>query len=420
MWTGNEWIPAPPSDGPEDQVADGLNMQDSVIGGDVVHNTSTVINNDPAAVTSAVILALREMGVVGRNTAPAPPPPTTEVELPPSFQVGDHVEYNSPTNGRWLDRCTVVAINDDGTYRIEVPKSSSIETKHAVVIGSAPGTIRPAAPPYNVGDRVLVNWKNYGTYYPGKIMAENEDHTFSIFFDDEDWEYNVEWSRIQAMVEDSEEVQDYLENVVGAESELIESFQIFDETGTGFISASKFFEILTTMGDEPLPFEEAAETFTELGIDLNSNIDYRELAKWLVTNDDEVEMAQKTEVVIRDAYIEDGDLYGYAYAHPKLGEGPVRTSQIQNVWYDERATARVETRNTIYVVGPTGWNAMPDDHPFLIRYSVGDRVKVEWQGSWWNAQILECDVERYLITYIGFDSSWDEWVTSERIQALTS
>jgi len=421
MWTGSEWIPAPPAVEPEPAAPSeqALNMQDSVIGGDVVH--STVINNDPTTVTTAVIAALQQMGMVNQTpAAPAAPPPTPEVELPAAFSVGDHVEYHSPTNARWLDRCKVVAVNDDGTYRIEVPKSTRVETKHAVVIGSALGTIRPASPPYNAGDRVLVNWKNYGTYYPGKIMAENEDHTFSIFFDDEDWEYNVEWSRIQAMVEDSEEVQDYLENVVGAESELIESFQIFDETGTGFISASKFFEILTTMGDEPLPFEEAAETFTELGIDLNSNIDYRELAKWLVTNDDEVEMAQKTEVVIRDAYIEDGDLYGYAYAHPKLGEGPVRTSQIQNVWYDERATARVETRNTIYVVGPTGWNTMPDDHPFLIRYSVGDRVKVEWQGSWWNAQILECDVERYLITYIGFDSSWDEWVTSERIQALTS
>ena len=149
MWTGSEWIPAPPASEPEPAAPSeqALNMQDSVIGGDVVH--STVINNDPAAVTTAVIAALQQMGMVNQApAAPAAPPPTPEVELPAAFSVGDHVEYHSPTNARWLDRCKVVAINDDGTYRIEVPKSTRVETKHAVVIGSAPGTIRPARPPY--------------------------------------------------------------------------------------------------------------------------------------------------------------------------------------------------------------------------------------------------------------------------------
>jgi hypothetical protein len=55
MWTGNEWIPAPPS-----SEGNKINMQDSVIGGDLVSNT--VINNDPAAVTAAVITALQQLG----------------------------------------------------------------------------------------------------------------------------------------------------------------------------------------------------------------------------------------------------------------------------------------------------------------------------------------------------------------------
>ena len=64
MWTGSEWIPAPPSDDePQNQAsANVLNMQDSVMSGDIVHNT--VVNNDPAAVTSAVIEALKELGAV--------------------------------------------------------------------------------------------------------------------------------------------------------------------------------------------------------------------------------------------------------------------------------------------------------------------------------------------------------------------
>lgn len=419
MWSGSEWIPAPPTSesepaAPSEQA---LNMQDSVIGGDVVH--STVINNDPAAVTTAVIAALQQMGMVGPAPTAPPVPPTPEVELPIAFSVGDHVEYHSPTNARWLDRCTVVGINDDGTYQIDVPKSSRIETKHAVVIGSAPGTIRPAAPPYKIGDRVLVNWKNYGHYYPGSIANEHEDHTFMIHFDDGDVEDRVEWGRIEHLQEDSAEVQDYMENVLGAEQELIEAFQVFDEDGSGTISARKYFEILTEIGEAPISVDDVLEEFGALGITLDCEIDYRELAKYMVSSDSEGEVVQhKVEVVIRDAEIVDGNLKGYAYAHPKLGEGPIRSSSILGITYDSRATARVQTRNTMYVVGPTGWISPPTDHPFNAQYSVGDQIKVEWEGEWWDANILQINEENYMIHYAGFDSSWDEWVSTERMQKL--
>ena len=421
MWTGSEWIPAPPAAesepaAPSEQV---LNMQDSVIGGDVVH--STVINNDPAAVTSAVIAALQQMGMVNQTpAAPVAPPPTPEVELPAAFSVGDHVEYHSPTNARWLDRCKVVAINDDGTYRIEVPKSTRVETKHAVVIGSSPGTIRPASPPYNAGDRVFVDWKGYGHYYPGRIASEHDDHTFMIHFDDGDVEDNVEWGRIEPMQEDSVEVQEYVENVMKEEQELIEAFQVFDTDGTGTISARKYFEILTEVGDEPISVDDVLEEFAALGIGMDSEIDYRELAKYMVSSEAGVESEQpKVEVIVRDAEIIDGHLKGYAYAHPKLGEGPVSTSSILGITYDERATARVETQNTMYVVGPTGWATPPADHPFNNPYSAGEQVKVEWKGEWWDSLIREVAGQKYLIHYVGFDSSWDEWVGSERIQKVS-
>ena len=428
MWTGSEWIPAPPTAesepaAPSEQT---LNMQDSVIGGDVVHNT--VINNDPTAVTTAVIAALQQMGMVNQTpAAPVATPPTPEVVLPASFSVGDHVEYHSPTNARWLDRCKVVAINDDGTYRIEVPKNTAdrgliVETKHAVVIGSSPGTIRPAAPPFSAGDRVLVNWKNYGYYYPGRIANEHDDHTFMIHFDDGDVEDNVEWGRIEAMQEDSAEVQEYVENVRKEEQELIEAFQVFDEGGTGTINGvlavKKYFQILTEMGDDPISIEDVLEEFESLGIGMDSEIDYREMAKYLVSSDAET-IEYKPEVIIRDAELADGCLKGYAYAHPKLGEGPVRTSTVLGIEYDERATARVETRNTMYVVGPTGRTTPPADHPFNNPYSAGEQVKVEWKEQWWDAMIREVAGQKYLIHYVGFDSSWDEWVGPERIQKIS-
>ncbi|MAO70280.1 MAG: hypothetical protein CL983_04280 [Euryarchaeota archaeon] len=415
-WNGNEWIPVEQNTdrAKKKNELNSLNMQDSIVSGDIVHKT--VINNDAATVTSAVITALQELGVIGQNNLTTQAPPILEVELPPSFKIGDHVEYHSPTNARWLDRCKVVGINDDGTYRIEVPYDDSVvQTKHAVVIGSALGTIRPASPPYSLGDRVLVNWKNYGTYYPGKIASEHENHTFLIHFDDGDIEDNVEWGRIEKIPEDSNQVQEYVEHISEAESELIEAFRVFDENNTGTIPAKKYFEILTEMGDEPISVEDVVNEFESLGINWDSEINYKELAKLMISGE-EHNIQQKPEVVIKDAEIKDECLYGYAYAHPKLGEGPVSTSTIQSLTYDERATAKVETRNTVYVVGPTGWKKRPNNHPFNHHFSAGQQVKVEWKGSWWDALVREVSGSEYLIHYVGFDSSWDEWVTVERIK----
>tara|TARA_B100000003_G_scaffold132592_1_gene118927 strand:+ start:1503 stop:2801 length:1299 start_codon:yes stop_codon:yes gene_type:complete len=412
MWTGSEWIPAPPTGG------NNIEMKDSVIGGDVVSNTT--INNDPQAVTEAVISALQQMGMLKTQGVPQTPP-IPEIELPRSFNVGDHVEYHSPTNQRWLDRCRVIAINDDGTYKIEVPYHNSVvQTKHAVVIGSSPGTIRPASIPYKVGDRVFVNWKNYGHYYPGKIMKENDNHTFFIQFDDGDVEDNVEWGRIEALNESSSEVQEYIAHDSEAERELIEAFQVFDTNNTGVIPAKEYFRILTELGDEPLSVADVHQEFAELGIDLDSEIDYRSLVKYMIASDsNESESLLKPEVVIKDAFLEDGVIKGYAYDHPKLGETNLNSSSIVSISFDERATARVETRNTIYVVGPTGWKIKPENHPFNNPFSVGQRVKVEWNGEWWDASVVKVEPSSFFITYEGFDSSWDEWVGPSRIKPLS-
>ena len=522
MWTGSEWIPAPPSDAePQSQAsANVLNMQDSVMSGDIVHNT--VVNNDPAAVTTAVIEALKQLGVLDQqNATTAPVLPVVEIELPASFQVGDHVEYHSPTNARWLDRCTVIGINPDGTYRVEVPKDGVVEVKSAVIIGTSPGTIRPANPPLEKGDKVLVNWKNYGTYYPGIISKEYDDHTFLILYDDGDVEDRVDWSRIESVDSHSKDVHEYIQHQSSEREVLIEAFQVFDPEGTGTISAQKYFEILTQIGDSPLSEGDVLEEFDALGIQLDAEIDYRDLVKLMIGGGEG--NSAKAEVVIRDAEVRDGVLLGHAYAHPKLGEGPIRSSAIISIAYDERATAHIETQNTLYVVGPTGWKEIPNDHPFndmdnhfytvqgagtskcngtyipatdfdgvpsfingdilLLRwkmgngdqwwyladrnsldskrgdfyrvksasdfppqtgwvvddqtcgelpcptvvnsqhqmpiqvYSKGQQVKVEWNGSWWDALIREQKDGLYLIHYVGFDASWDEWVDSSRIKS---
>ena len=234
MWSGSEWIPAPP------KASQTLNMQDSVVGGDVVHNT--VINNDVDAVTNAVITALERLGMVNKNQTSVQVEEMIQSPIIPELEVGTHVEYFSPTNERWLDRCTVTNINDDGSYDVDVPKSSGVESKQGLLIGDEPRNIRRADDALNKGDRVLVNWKNYGTYFPGKIAEVQPHHTYMIHYDDGDVESGVPPSRI-AKQPDSEATQAYVEQISKEEQELIDSFKVFDENNQELfmlVSYSKF------------------------------------------------------------------------------------------------------------------------------------------------------------------------------------
>jgi serine/threonine-protein kinase len=49
-------------------------------------------------------------------------------------------------------------------------------------------------------------------------------------------------------------------------------------------------------------------------------------------------------------------------------------------------------------------------------YSAGQKVDVSWGGSWWQGQINAVKNDKYLVHYIGWDSSWDEWVTTARLR----
>lgn len=63
-------------------------------------------------------------------------------------------------------------------------------------------------------------------------------------------------------------------------------------------------------------------------------------------------------------------------------------------------------------VGPDRIRAMPAPG---VR-AVGAPVSVEWKGSWYPAKILRIENGQYLIHYDGYDSSWDEWVTPNRVR----
>lgn len=61
----------------------------------------------------------------------------------------------------------------------------------------------------------------------------------------------------------------------------------------------------------------------------------------------------------------------------------------------------------------------PPPTPPATTYNVGDEVDVEWNSSWWKAEVLAVNGDAYQIHYVGWSSSWDETVTPNRIRART-
>jgi len=49
-------------------------------------------------------------------------------------------------------------------------------------------------------------------------------------------------------------------------------------------------------------------------------------------------------------------------------------------------------------------------------YRSGTNVEVNWHGKWYAAKILEAKDGRHLVHYAGYDESWDEWVSNNRIR----
>lgn len=62
----------------------------------------------------------------------------------------------------------------------------------------------------------------------------------------------------------------------------------------------------------------------------------------------------------------------------------------------------------------------PSSQPLSINqsYSVDEKVKILWNGNWYDGKILKIDSKNnsYYVTYDGYDSKWDEWVMADRLK----
>ena len=52
--------------------------------------------------------------------------------------------------------------------------------------------------------------------------------------------------------------------------------------------------------------------------------------------------------------------------------------------------------------------------------NVGDSVSVAWKGYWYAARVINTSPDQCLITYDGYDNSWNEWVDNQRISSRPS
>jgi WD40 repeat protein len=53
---------------------------------------------------------------------------------------------------------------------------------------------------------------------------------------------------------------------------------------------------------------------------------------------------------------------------------------------------------------------------FSQSYKQGDKVLISWKGQWYPGQIIQVTGDKYLISYDGYDASWNETVGTDRLK----
>lgn len=56
----------------------------------------------------------------------------------------------------------------------------------------------------------------------------------------------------------------------------------------------------------------------------------------------------------------------------------------------------------------------------VFAQKIGEKIEIESSGSWYAGKILKISGDKYFVTYTDWGSSWDEWVTVERIRGYAT
>ncbi len=100
-------------------------------------------------------------------------------------------------------------------------------------------------------------------------------------------------------------------------------------------------------------------------------------------------------------------------------EGELVEVKWQKAWYVAKVLTFAKGSYKIHYVE---WEKSWDEWVRVRRvrtfkgYQVGDLIQVEWKGRYYKARIKNAEEARWFITYPGWDSKWDEWVTYRRMR----
>src|SRR5512142_2371072 len=117
-----------------------------------------------------------------------------------------------------------------------------------------------------------------------------------------------------------------------------------------------------------------------------------------------------------------------AFIVEKTGESRVRVQfeSCDSTWQREVTTDRITGRvsdaealhpPTLPACAPTSATRKGDAIGLGVPYRVGDRIRVKWRGSTYNATIVGVIApERVRVHYEGLEAAWDETISPDRIE----
>jgi RNA binding chromodomain-containing protein/agenet domain-containing protein len=111
---------------------------------------------------------------------------------------------------------------------------------------------------------------------------------------------------------------------------------------------------------------------------------------------------------------------GTKRAHARIGEY-VEAKSKDGKWYPGRIEkvdgAKFWIHWAGYKASDNEWVQDGNIRPSAPRqHAAGTRVEVEWQGSWYPAEVLTGRWGMHLVHYDSFEPVWDEWVSPKRIR----
>jgi hypothetical protein len=114
---------------------------------------------------------------------------------------------------------------------------------------------------------------------------------------------------------------------------------------------------------------------------------------------------------------------------PAQATESVRRAAVEVLWGGSWWPAEVlERRGKLTKIHYTGWGSEWDEwvQPARLRpaaarklsdAAIGQKLEVEWHGSWWPAEVIEKRSGFFKIHYTGWGSEWDEWIEPSRMRA---